>query len=84
MRALLDLIRDNEAAVQDLSSHCQKLLRDASEFLKILDPEHGGEELIELAAAELVKLSQPLRQPGALVHCISPTSPLTPTSPLQR
>jgi hypothetical protein len=43
------------------------LLRDASLRLKILDPGHGEEELIELVAAELTKLSLPLRQPGALV-----------------
>ena len=63
MRALLDLMRDNKAAVQDLSHHCQALLLDASVLLKILHPEHGEKELIELVAAELAKLSQPLRKP---------------------
>jgi hypothetical protein len=54
---------DNEAAVQDMSDGCQGLLRVASVRLKILDPEHGEKELIELVAAELAKLSQPLRKP---------------------
>jgi hypothetical protein len=56
-------MRDNEAAVQDESSRCQELLLAASVDLKILDPEHGDEELIELVAAALAKLSQPLRKP---------------------
>ena len=63
MRALLDLMCDNEAAVQDMSDSCQGLLLVASVRLKILDPEHGEKELIELVAAELAKLSQPLRKP---------------------
>ena len=62
VRALLDLLRGNEAAVKDISSQCRKLLR-TSASLKILDPEHGEEELIELVAAALAKLSQPLRKP---------------------
>ena len=67
MRALLDLMRDNEAAVQAISNHCQELLRAASRHFKILDPEHGEEELINLVAAELAKLSQPLRKPSTLI-----------------
>ena len=63
MRALLDRMRENEAAVQDLTGRCQELLRNASQHLKILDPAHGAHELIELVAAELAKLSQPLRKP---------------------
>ena len=66
MRALLDLIRGNEAAVQDFSTHCKELLRDASVHLKILDPEHGKTELIELVAAELATLSIPPRKPETL------------------
>ena len=62
MRALLDLMRDNEAAVQGSSSRCKSLLHDASVHLTILDPEHGEEELIKSVAAELAKLSQPLRK----------------------
>ena len=73
MRAQLNLMRDNGAAVQDLSTQCKALLLDACEFLKILDPEDGEKELIELVAAELAKLSLPLQQPGALVLCTTPT-----------
>jgi hypothetical protein len=65
VRALLDLLRGNEAAVKDISSQCRKLLR-TSASLKILDPAHGEEELIELAAAEYDKLSLPLRKPQTL------------------
>ena len=72
MRALLDLMRDNKAAVQDLSTQCKTLLHIFIVRLKILDPQHGQEELIGLVAAELAKLSLPLRQPGALVLCITP------------
>ena len=63
MRALLDLMRGNEAAVQDMSDQYRFLLHKASDHLKILDPEHGEEELIKSVAAELAKLSQPLRKP---------------------
>ena len=63
MRSLLDLMRENEAAVQDMSPQCQELLHNASADLKLLDPEHGEEELIELVAAALAKLALPLRKP---------------------
>ena len=63
MRALLDLMCDNEAVVQNLSNRCQVLLREAARHLTILDPEHGEKELIELVAAALAKLSLPLRTP---------------------
>ena len=62
MRALLDLMRGNEAAVLAMSAQCRNLLGKASVYLKILDPEHGEEELIKLVAVELAKLSQPLRK----------------------
>ena len=81
---MLDLMRDNEAAVQDISSGCQDLLREAVRHLKILDPEHGDAELIMAVAAELAKLSLPQRGPGAFLHFIAPTPPLTPTSPLKK
>ena len=84
MRALLDLLRD-EAAVPDVSDQCRRLLREEARHLKILDLEHGEEELIELVAAELAyKLSLLQREPAALVLCVAPTSPLTPTSPLKK
>jgi len=84
LRALLDLMRGNEAAVLAISEQCRFFLRKASKRLKILDPELGEEELIALVAAELAKLSLPVREPGALVLVITPTLPLTPTSPLTR
>ena len=83
MRALLDLMRDNEAAVQDMSNQCHNLLLEASVYLNILDPEYGKEELVASVAAELAKLSLPVREPGALVLCVTPMSPLTPTSSLK-
>jgi len=64
VRALLDLMRDNEAAVKDVSG--LDLLHNASARLKILDPEHGEEELIGLVAAELAKFSLPQRKPSTI------------------
>jgi len=84
VRALLDLMRENEAAVQTFSTQCRYLLGEASKRLTMLDPEHGEEKLITSVAAEQAKLSLPQRQPGALVLCSTPTSPLPPSSPLQR
>ena len=63
MRTLLDLMRGNEAAVQDMYTQCRCLLDEVSENLKILDPEHGEEELIKSVAAALAKLSQSPRKP---------------------
>ena len=62
MRALLDLLRDNEAAVKDASALSEFLLA-AGRHLKILDPEHGDEELIMSMAVVYAKLSLSLRQP---------------------
>ena len=56
MRALLDLLRKNEAAVKTMPLLCQSVLQDASSRLKILDPEHGDEELIWSMAVEQAKL----------------------------
>ena len=63
MRALLDLMCENEAAVKDFSLQCRTVLSCASVHLKILGPEHGEEELIKSVAAELAKLSLHLRKP---------------------
>ena len=54
MRALLDLLCDDEAAVNTL--YFQTVLQLASSHLKILDPKHGEEELVKLVAAEMAKL----------------------------
>jgi hypothetical protein len=56
VRALLDLMRENEARLQMLAAACKGLLEKASLFLNILDPEVGEEELIQAVAAEAAKL----------------------------
>ena len=56
MRALLDLLREDEAAVNTMPFLFQTVLQHASSHLKILDPEHGEEELVKSVAAELAKL----------------------------
>jgi len=63
VRALLDLMRENEATVHDLSGRCQGLLLEAARDLKILDPVHGEEGLIKVVAAALAQLSLALRKP---------------------
>ena len=55
MRALLDLLRENEAAVKPILRLRENVLLTASRRLKILDPEHGDEELINSVAAELAQ-----------------------------
>jgi hypothetical protein len=55
VRALLDLLRQNETAAQDIL-YVEKMLNDASSRLEILDPELGEEGLITSVAAELAKL----------------------------
>ena len=57
MRALLDLMRENGASVQDNLVSCEQMLRRASEYLTILDPELGEEELVKSVAAELAKVT---------------------------
>jgi hypothetical protein len=57
VRALLDLMRENRALVQDNLVPCQSLLQEASKHLQILDPELGEEELVKSVAAELAKLA---------------------------
>ena len=57
MRALLDLLPDNEAAEHQVSDW-QFILRHANLHLKILDPENGEEELVksvEVARAKLLR-----------------------------
>ena len=56
VRALLDLMRDNEATTQARVFQDTEVLRNASVHLKILDPEHGEEELIKSVASELARL----------------------------
>ena len=56
VRALLDLVRENEAHVQQMAAPCATVLEHASRHLTILDPEVGEEELIKAVAAEAAKL----------------------------
>ena len=59
MRALLDLIRENEAGVQKWAAACAAVLERARQHLTILDPGVGEEELILAVAAALAKLRMP-------------------------
>jgi hypothetical protein len=56
VRALLDLVRENEARVQDLAALSADQLEWASEHLRILDPEGGEEELIKAVTAAVARL----------------------------
>ena len=57
VRALLDLVRANQATVHAAWILFRDVLRQlASCHLTVLDPEHGDEELTKSLAAELVKL----------------------------
>ena len=61
MRALLDLMRENEARVQKWAAGCQEVLANAILSLNILDPEVGEQELIKAVAAEQARLRALLR-----------------------
>jgi hypothetical protein len=56
VRALLDLLRENETLVQEMAASCAAVLGRASQQLTILDPEVGKEELIHAVAAALARL----------------------------
>ena len=58
MGALLDLMREKEAAVQKMAA-CAAFLESARQHLTILDPEVGEEELIQAVAAAMANLSMP-------------------------
>ena len=59
MRALLDLMRENEASAQISFAGCEMVLETAGEVLTILDPGVGQEELIQAVAAAQAKLRTP-------------------------
>ena len=59
MRALLDLMRENQARVQKVAAGSANLLERASEQLAILNPEVGEEELIQAVATALANLRMP-------------------------
>ena len=56
MRALLDLMHENETRVQNFAAACANILEHASKHLTILNPEVGEEELIQAVAAEPARL----------------------------
>ena len=57
MRALLDLLRENESPVPYFCTF-QELMSNASLQLRVLHPELGEEELIKSVAAEVAKLRE--------------------------
>jgi hypothetical protein len=57
VRALLDLVSENGAVVEDNLAHYQDLLQRASKHLTILDPELGQQELVKFVAAELARVT---------------------------
>jgi len=59
VRALLDLMRENQASVQKWAALCAEVLESARQHLTILDPECGEEELIQAVAAALANLRMP-------------------------
>ena len=59
VRVFLDLMRENQASVQNLAAMCAELLEYASQILAVLDPEVGEEELIQAVAAALANLRMP-------------------------
>ncbi|KAJ1483782.1 hypothetical protein T484DRAFT_1949274 [Baffinella frigidus] len=58
VRALLDLIRENRAQLQDIRCPCLHVLGEAARNLTILHPARGEKELIKSVVAELAKLSR--------------------------
>ena len=55
---MLDLLRENLAAVQEVRGIFEQLFNEASQCLKILNPKRGDKELVKAVAAELAKLSR--------------------------
>ena len=56
VRAVLDLMRKNQARVQKRPAQCAAVLKYASTHLAILDPGGGEEELIQAVAAAVARL----------------------------
>jgi hypothetical protein len=56
VRALLDLMRENETRLQNVTAICAQILEHARSNLTILDPDVGDEELIKAVATELTRL----------------------------
>jgi len=56
VRALLNLMRENGARLQNVADVCANNLQFASQHLTILDLEVGEKELIKAVAAEVARL----------------------------
>ena len=54
---MLNMLRENEGAVQEDLLNCKQVLEQAGKDLTLLDPELGEEELIKSVAAELAKVT---------------------------
>ena len=53
---MLDLLRENQAAMQDFQGAFKHAVSEASKYLKILDPKRGDKELVKAMAVELANL----------------------------
>ena len=53
---MLDRLRENQTAPPEMRGVCKKMVLEASQYLKILDPEHGDKELVQAAAVMVAKL----------------------------
>ena len=58
MRALLDLMRENETAVQKSAATYVGVLAVARNTLNVLDPEAGDKELIQEVHVHRIKLQR--------------------------
>ena len=56
VRALLDVVSENEATVKKFALGCAEIVKRAMFHLKVLNAEVGDEELIEEVAGALAKL----------------------------
>ena len=66
MRALLDLLRENEAKGHRMLRQTQDLLDEASSRLEVLDSQRGEEELVKSVAVELANLREMAKHPFRL------------------
>ena len=53
---MLDLLRENQAAPQEVRGVVRQVASDALQYLKILDPKSGDKELIKAFAVGLAEL----------------------------
>ena len=55
---MLDLMRENETAVQKSAAMYNQVLASARNTLNVLDPEAGDKELIQEVKVQLVQLAK--------------------------